>query len=166
MFIKYYNIILKEKTFSGAHIIQLTDSLNIRHITPPQSPTAQVTCYALNPSDGSPWREKIERGVEHFVDLSDLCGTPCITSLGNMGGSVNDDDDAPPAAAMGSGGNPVASSGSGGDLAAAMRINSDGLHIAIDLGGFTSRSQPGVFALRPAPVQVRTVISEATPEEI
>ena len=136
--------------------LKLTNIWNICQIPPLQSPTAQVTCFALNPSDGSHWREKIERGVEHFVDLSDLYGTHCMdTSLGNMaGGSVN--DPSPPAAATGSGGRPFASPGSGGDLAAAMRMNSDGLHIAIDLGGFTSRSRPGVFALRPAPVQVRS----------
>jgi protein O-GlcNAc transferase len=32
----------------------------------------QVTCYALTPSDQSPWRDKIEAEVEHFKDISSL----------------------------------------------------------------------------------------------
>lgn len=30
----------------------------------------QVFCYALSPNDGSEWRAKIQREVEHFVDMS------------------------------------------------------------------------------------------------
>lgn len=30
----------------------------------------EVFCYALSPSDGSEWRQRIERDAEHFVDVS------------------------------------------------------------------------------------------------
>ena len=40
------------------------------------------------------------------------------------------------------------------DEVAAARMRADGLHVVIDLGGFTSGARPGIFALRPAPVQV------------
>lgn len=40
------------------------------------------------------------------------------------------------------------------DLEAAKRINDDGIHILVDLGGYTSRSRVAVLAYRPAPVQI------------
>lgn len=30
----------------------------------------QVFCYALSPSDGSEWRQRIEAESEHFIDVS------------------------------------------------------------------------------------------------
>ena len=30
----------------------------------------QVFCYALSPPDGSEWRTRIEKEVEHFTDVS------------------------------------------------------------------------------------------------
>lgn len=30
----------------------------------------QVHCYALSPSDGSEWRQRIEAETEHFLDVS------------------------------------------------------------------------------------------------
>ena len=30
----------------------------------------EVFCYALSPSDGSEWRQRIEREAEHFFDVS------------------------------------------------------------------------------------------------
>ena len=30
----------------------------------------QVFCYALSPSDGSEWRQRIEAEAEHFLDVS------------------------------------------------------------------------------------------------
>jgi len=30
----------------------------------------QVFCYALSPSDGSEWRQRIETESEHFIDVS------------------------------------------------------------------------------------------------
>lgn len=33
----------------------------------------EVVCYSLSPDDGSAWRRKIAREVEHFVDVSGLC---------------------------------------------------------------------------------------------
>lgn len=40
-------------------------------------------------------------------------------------------------------------------LAIARRIHADGIHILIDLAGYTTHSQPLVLALRPAPLQVQ-----------
>ncbi len=39
-------------------------------------------------------------------------------------------------------------------LAAAGRIHADGLHILIDLAGYTTFSQPEILALQPAPIQI------------
>ncbi len=32
----------------------------------------EITCYALSPSDGSQWRDRIESEVEYFKDISSL----------------------------------------------------------------------------------------------
>jgi len=40
------------------------------------------------------------------------------------------------------------------DLAAAQRLRDLGVHIAIDLKGYTGQSRPGILAHRPAPIQV------------
>ena len=42
-----------------------------------------------------------------------------------------------------------------GDVAAAQRIQSDGVNILVDLGGFTKDSRLGIAAQRPAAIQVR-----------
>ena len=39
-------------------------------------------------------------------------------------------------------------------LAAAERIHADGIHILIDLAGYTTFSQPEILALQPAPIQI------------
>jgi hypothetical protein len=36
----------------------------------------EVTLYALNPPDGSPWRRYVERTADHFVDLSKVVPSP------------------------------------------------------------------------------------------
>ena len=97
----------------------------------------EVTCYALNRSDGSWWRQAIEQGGEHFVDLSGGC------SLGMSGATV--------ASRAGAAARAGAASD---DKVVAARMRADGLHVVIDLGGFTSGARPGIFALCPAPVQV------------
>jgi hypothetical protein len=80
----------------------------------------EVTCYALSPHDGSPWRHKIQAEVERFVDLS----------------------------------------GSPHHGAAAGVIAHDGIDILVNLGGYTKGARNELFALRPAPVQVRRVVVE------
>ena len=40
------------------------------------------------------------------------------------------------------------------DLAAARRINDDGIHILVDLSGYTEASRPRILAYGPAPIQV------------
>ncbi|CAG9464383.1 unnamed protein product [Pedinophyceae sp. YPF-701] len=72
----------------------------------------EVFCYALSPPDGSPWRQRIEREAEHFIDVSAW--------------SVQD---------------------------IAQRISADGIHVGVNLNGYTKGSRNEIFALRPAPVQ-------------
>lgn len=72
----------------------------------------EVFCYALSPSDGSEWRQRIERDAEHFVDVS-----------------------------------------SWGVADIAARISADGIHVAINLNGYTKGARNEIFALKPAPVQ-------------
>lgn len=38
---------------------------------------------------------------------------------------------------------------------AADRINSDGIHVLINMNGYTKGARNEIFALRPAPIQVR-----------
>jgi len=54
----------------------------------------EVFCYALSPSDGSEWRQRIEGEAEHFVDASswsvaDIAGrisADCIQVAINLNG--------------------------------------------------------------------------------
>ncbi len=41
---------------------------------------------------------------------------------------------------------------------AATRINTDGIHVLINLNGYTKGSKNEIFALRPAPIQVNIVV--------
>lgn len=41
-----------------------------------------------------------------------------------------------------------------GDQEIAQRIRDDGIHILVDVGGYTDYARPEVFALRPAPIQI------------
>ena len=59
-------------------------------------PQVEIFCYALSASDGSEWRQRIEREAEHFLDVSAW---------------------------------PVP------DIAG--RIAADGIHIAVNLNGYT-----------------------------
>ena len=73
----------------------------------------EVFCFALSPNDGSQWRAKVEREVEHVEDLTALSFADC-----------------------------------------ARTINSRGIHILINLNGYTKGARNEIFALRPAPIQV------------
>lgn len=73
----------------------------------------EVFCFALSPNDGSTWRAKIEREVEHAEDLTPLSFADC-----------------------------------------AKVINSRGIHLLVNLNGYTKGARNEIFALRPAPVQV------------
>jgi predicted O-linked N-acetylglucosamine transferase (SPINDLY family) len=48
------------------------------------------------------------------------------------------------------------------DERAARRIREDGIGILFDLNGFTRSARPGIFALRPAPVQVNAIGFQGT----
>ncbi len=72
-----------------------------------------VTCYALAPHDESVWRNRIEKEVETFKDVSELHA---------------------------------------GDIA--QLIQNDGIHILVNLNGYTKGSKNEIFALRPCLVQI------------
>ncbi|CAG0885402.1 unnamed protein product [Darwinula stevensoni] len=74
----------------------------------------EIYCYALSPDDGTTFRQKVAKGADHFVDLSQVicCGK------------------------------------------AADRINMDGIHILVNMNGYTKGARNEIFALRPAPIQV------------
>ena len=72
-----------------------------------------VFAYSTGPDDESSLRRRIERGVEHFIDIASL--------------SQRD---------------------------AAERIRADGIHILIDLNGYTTMARTQILAMRPAPIQV------------
>jgi predicted O-linked N-acetylglucosamine transferase (SPINDLY family) len=76
--------------------------------------TAQfdVYLYATTPSDHSPYRQKIERSCQHFLDVS---------SWSNM--QVVD------------------------------KLVADGIHVLVNLNGYTKGARNEIFAARPCPVQ-------------
>ncbi|CAG8590767.1 16792_t:CDS:2 [Acaulospora morrowiae] len=89
-----------------AHLMQSVFSLHDRNIF-------EVYCYSLVPSDGSPYRVRIEQGVDVFRECSGW-NTEQIVS----------------------------------------QIVSDGIHILINLNGYTAGERNQIFATRPAPIQV------------
>ncbi|KAG0175535.1 hypothetical protein DFQ28_008884 [Apophysomyces sp. BC1034] len=72
----------------------------------------EIFCYATTPSDNSPYRQKIEREVEHFLDVSSWAHQQVIE-----------------------------------------RIVNDGIHVLINLNGYTKGARNEIFAARPSPVQ-------------
>ena len=73
----------------------------------------EIYCYSLRPSDGSIYRQTIERGAEHFYEVSHLD----VVSI-------------------------------------ASKIASDGIHVLINLNGYTKGARNEIFALRPAAIQM------------
>ncbi|BAQ65624.1 tetratricopeptide repeat protein [Geminocystis sp. NIES-3709] len=73
----------------------------------------EVYGYAISKSDGSVYRQEIEKSIEHFRLVDNLS-----------------------------------------NLAIAEMIFEDGIDILIDLDGYTSNHRQGVFAFKPAPIQV------------
>jgi len=74
----------------------------------------EIFCYSLAPDDNTTFRQKVARGAEHFIDLSQ------IPDNGK----------------------------------AADRIYNDGVHILVNMNGYTKGARNEIFALRPAPIQV------------
>ncbi|CEG81888.1 Putative Family 41 glycosyltransferase (Fragment) [Rhizopus microsporus] len=72
----------------------------------------QVFCYATTPSDNSPYRQKIERESESFLDVSTWTNEQVI-----------------------------------------QKIIADGIHVLINLNGYTKGARNEIFAARPCPVQ-------------
>ncbi|KAK9466209.1 glycosyl transferase family 41-domain-containing protein [Lipomyces arxii] len=70
-------------------------------------------CYAITPSDGSAYRQKIEQEAHHFVDVSNW-STQAIVE----------------------------------------KIVQDGIHILVNLNGFTRGARNEIFACRPAPLSI------------
>lgn len=71
-----------------------------------------VYCYATTPSDNSPYRQKIERESEHFLDVSSWSNQQVVE-----------------------------------------KVVADGIHILINLNGYTKGARNEIFAARPCPVQ-------------
>merc|ERR1712141_686955 len=74
----------------------------------------EIFCYSLAPDDNTTFRQKVARGAEHFIDLSQ------IPDNGK----------------------------------AADRIYNDGIHILVNMNGYTKGARNEIFALRPAAIQV------------
>jgi protein O-GlcNAc transferase len=74
----------------------------------------EIFCYSLAPDDNTTFRQKVARGSEHFIDLSQ-----------------------------------VPDNGKAAD-----RIYNDGIHILVNMNGYTKGARNEIFALRPAPIQV------------
>merc|ERR1719512_556654 len=74
----------------------------------------EIFCYSLAPDDSTTFRQKVSRGAEHFIDLSQ-----------------------------------VPDNGKAAD-----RIYNDGVHILVNMNGYTKGARNEIFALRPAPIQV------------
>ncbi|RHZ80622.1 hypothetical protein Glove_134g90 [Diversispora epigaea] len=73
----------------------------------------EVYCYSLMPNDGSPYRAKIEQGVDVFYDCSGSSTEQIVSQIVN-----------------------------------------DGIHILVNLNGYTAGERNQIFATRPSPVQV------------
>jgi len=74
----------------------------------------EIFCYSLAPDDNTTFRQKVARGAEHFIDLSQ-----------------------------------VPDNGKAAD-----RIYNDGIHILVNMNGYTKGARNEIFALKPAPIQV------------
>ncbi|KAG0747849.1 hypothetical protein G6F57_007483 [Rhizopus arrhizus] len=72
----------------------------------------QVFCYATTPTDNSPYRQKIEKESENFIDVSSWSNEQVI-----------------------------------------QKVLADGIHILINLNGYTKGARNEIFAARPCPVQ-------------
>ena len=98
----------------------------------------EIFCYSLAPDDSTTFRQKVSRGAEHFIDLSQVPdnGTYifinfvclftifCLHSFCLFIGKAAD------------------------------RIYNDGVHILVNMNGYTKGARNEIFALRPAAIQV------------
>lgn len=73
----------------------------------------EVFCYATTPTDHSPYRQKIEREAEHFLDVSTWPHHQQVVD----------------------------------------QILQDGIHVLVNLNGYTKGARNEIFAARPCPVQ-------------
>jgi hypothetical protein len=89
-----------------AHLMQSVFGLHNRE-------QCVVLCYATTPADGSPYRAKIERESDVFLDVASWT-TQAIVE----------------------------------------RIVADGIHVLINLNGYTKGARNEIFAARPCPVQL------------
>jgi protein O-GlcNAc transferase len=133
-----------------SHLMQSIPGMHNRELV-------EVFCYALSPNDGPNFRwrnnfhkqplfmyhsseicrQKLMNESEHFVDLSQVCSfsipyqsTICKHALCNPNLKVHCNG------------------------VAADKISRDGIHILINMNGYTKGARNEIFALRPAPVQV------------
>ena len=97
----------------------------------------EIFCYSLAPDDSTTFRQKVSRGAEHFIDLSQVPDNGkyifiyyfvylllLFTMLCLFIGKAAD------------------------------RIYNDGVHILVNMNGYTKGARNEIFALRPAAIQV------------
>ncbi len=96
----------------------------------------EVFCYSLSPDDNTSFRRKIAEETEHFVDLSKVCTLTPDTRLAMTDTHAHVLIQIPD------------------NVQAADRINQDGIHILVNMNGYTKGARNEMFALRPAPIQV------------
>ena len=114
-------------------------------------PSVQVFCYALSPNDGTNFRLKLMQEAEHFVDLSQvrrvLAFSPDIALFPTWSSSIS-----PIFFPL-----QVPCNGRAAD-----KINEDGIHILINMNGYTKGARNEIFALRAAPIQVPSLADYET----
>lgn len=137
----------------------------------------EVFCYALSPSDGSEWRLRIEAEAEHFLDASarsvadilSCCFRPaaCLshTQVEVFCYALSPSDGSEWRLRIEAEAEHFldASAWSVADIA--RRISADGIHVAVNLNGYTKGARNEIFALRPAPVQASYMGFPATTGE-
>lgn len=126
-------------------------------------------CYALTPSDGSQWRTRIEAEAEHFLDVSTWSAAQTAQRMSDDGIQVDQQSacrlarlgrEPPrrlPRAAGQRHGRAAAWPGRRGVRCRLAHARPPPLppQIAVNLNGYTKGARNEIFALQPAPVQVR-----------
>ncbi|KAI7903720.1 uncharacterized protein BX663DRAFT_507366 [Cokeromyces recurvatus] len=88
-----------------SHLMQSVFGFHDRH-------GFEIHCYATTPSDNSPYRQKIERESEYFLDVSSWSNQQVVE-----------------------------------------KVIEDGIHVLVNLNGYTKGARNEIFAARPCPVQ-------------
>lgn len=109
----------------------------------------KVFCYALSPDDSTNFRVKVVAEAHHFTDLSQVTVITCsfffisVVVVGNMKTIYTKTVTFLLQ---------IPCNGKAAD-----RIHQDGIHILVNMNGYTKGARNELFALRPAPIQVRAM---------